>query len=114
MNRLISVSSQAVVTTLFVLCVLLLSMKLKVGNKFINFMGTITLEFYLIHGLFVELFGWQFDGGVRSPHHIKYVIVYVLVVFALGVPSAILLKHIHEIILGKRKVSAKASLKISA
>ena len=103
MNRVISVSSQAVLTTWFVLCVLLLSMKLKVGNKFINFMGTITLEFYLIHGLFVELFGWQFDGGVRSPYHPKYVIVYVLLVFALGLPSAVLLKKFHTFVLGLGK-----------
>jgi peptidoglycan/LPS O-acetylase OafA/YrhL len=84
-------------------------MKVKIGNKFLAFMGTITLEFYLIHGLFVELFGWQFDGGVPSPHHIKYVIVYVLVVYALGVPSAILLKKLHGLILGTGKKKSEGS-----
>ena len=100
LRRRISLLSQIVLTSEFVFCVLLLNMKLKIGNKFLKFMGSITLEFYLIHGLYVELFGWQFDGGVKSPHHIKYVIVYVLVVFALGVPSAILLKKLHGVILG--------------
>lgn len=102
MNRRITLLGHSVLCTWFVMCWLLLGMKVKIGNKFLKFMGTITLEFYLIHGLFVELFGWQFDGGVPSPHHIKYVIVYVLVVFALGVPSAILLQNIHNLILGKK------------
>ncbi len=98
-RRRISLLGEMLVTTDFVFACLLLGMKVKIGNKFLKFMGTITLEFYLIHGLFVELFGWQFDGGVKSPHHIKYVIFYVLVVYALGVPSAILLKKLHTFIL---------------
>ncbi|SFB68290.1 acyltransferase family protein [Butyrivibrio sp. YAB3001] len=116
LRRRISLLSQVVLTTEFVFCWLLLGMKVKIGNAFLKFMGTITLEFYLIHGLFVELFGWQFDGGVRSPHHIKYVIVYVLVVFALGVPSAILLKKFHKFVLGlgKKKECPKEEKALSA
>ncbi len=100
-RRRVSLLSQVFLTTEFVFTVLLINMKVAFGNKFLKFMGTITLEFYLIHGLYVELFGWQFDGGVPSPHHIKYVLVYVLVVFALGVPSAMLLKRLHGVILRK-------------
>ncbi|MBO6239767.1 MAG: acyltransferase [Butyrivibrio sp.] len=100
-RRRVSLLSQVFLTTEFVFTVLLINMKVAFGNKFLKFMGTITLEFYLIHGLYVELFGWQFDGGVPSPHHIKYVLVYVLVVFALGVPSAMLLKKLHGVILRK-------------
>ncbi|WP_022774730.1 acyltransferase family protein [Butyrivibrio sp. AE2015] len=100
-RRRVSLLSQVFLTTEFVFTVLLTNMKVAFGNKFLKFMGTITLEFYLIHGLYVELFGWQFDGGVPSPHHIKYVLVYVLVVFALGVPSAMLLKRLHGVILRK-------------
>ena len=100
-RRRVSLLSQVFLTTEFVFTVLLINMKVAFGNKFLKFMGTITLEFYLIHVLYVELFGWQFDGGVPSPHHIKYVLVYVLVVFALGVPSAMLLKRLHGVILRK-------------
>ena len=100
-RRRVSLLSQVFLTTEFVFTVLLINMKVAFGNKFLKFMGTITLEFYLIHGLYVELFGWQFDGGVPSPYHIKYVLVYVLVVFALGVPSAMLLKKLHGFILHK-------------
>ncbi len=109
LRRRISLIGEMLVTTDFVFACLLLGMKVKIGNKFLAFMGTITLEFYLIHGLFVELFGWQFDGGVPSPHHIKYVIVYVLVVYALGVPSAILLKKLHGLILGTGKKKSEGS-----
>ena len=111
LRRRISLLGEMLVTTDFVFAFLLLGMKVKIGNKFLKFMGTITLEFYLIHGLFVELFGWQFDGGVRSPHHIKYVIVYVLAVYALGVPSALLLKKLHGLILGLSKKKNKSDNK---
>lgn len=106
LRRRISLLSQIALTSEFVFCILLLNMKLKIGNKFLKFMGSITLEFYLIHSLYVELFGWQFDGGVPSPYHIKYVIVYVLVVFTLGVASAVPLKMLHELILGKKKTKS--------
>ena len=99
-RRRMTLFAQTFVTTDFVLLSLLLGMKVKIGNRFLKFMGTITLEFYLIHGLFVELFAWEFDGGVRNLHHFKYVIVYVLVVFALGLPSAVLLKKFHQFVLG--------------
>ena len=111
LRRRISLLGEMLVTTDFVFAFLLLGMKVKIGNKFLKFMGTITLEFYLIHGLFVELFGWQFDGGVKSPHHIKYVIVYVLAVYALGVPSALLLKKLHGLILGLSKKKNKSDNK---
>ena len=115
-RRRISLLSQVFVTSGFVFCSLLLGMKIKIGNRFLKFMGTITLEFYLIHGLFVELFGWQFDGGVPSPHHIKYVILYVIAVFALGVPSAILLKKFHKLILNLnfKNIKNTKSEKLSA
>ncbi len=110
-RRRVTLFHQTFVTIDFVFVSLLLGMKVKIGNAFLKFMGTITLEFYLIHGLFVELFGWQFDGGVRSPHHIKYVIVYLLVVFALGVPSAVLLKKLHQFILGLGKKNKPVEMK---
>ncbi|WP_022763218.1 acyltransferase family protein [Butyrivibrio sp. AD3002] len=103
LRRRITLLTQVLVTLDFVFAAILLGMKVKIGNKFLKFMGTITLEFYLIHGLFVELCDHTFDGGVKSPFPIKNVFLYVLVVFALGVPSAILLKKLHGLILGKGK-----------
>ncbi|MCR5342321.1 MAG: acyltransferase [Butyrivibrio sp.] len=100
LRRRMTLLSQVFVTMDFVFASLLLGMKVKIGNRFLKFMGTITLEFYLIHGLFVELCDHTFDGGVKSPFPIKNVFLYVLVVFALGIPSAILLKKLHGLILG--------------
>ena len=110
LRRRLTLLSQVFVTMDFVFAALLLGMKVKIGNRFLKFMGTITLEFYLIHGLFVELCDHTFDGGVKSPFPIKNVFLYVLVVFALGVPSAILLKKFHGLVLGIGKKN-KSELK---
>jgi peptidoglycan/LPS O-acetylase OafA/YrhL len=112
LRRRVSVLSESAICVLFVLAILLLGMKVKIGNKFLKFMGSITLEFYLIHGLYVELCAYNFDGGVKSPFRIHNLLLYVLVVFALGVPSAVLLKKLHNIILRKDKkevANAKAA-----
>lgn len=112
LRRRLTLLSQVFVTCDFVFAALLLGMKVKIGNKFLKFMGTITLEFYLIHGLFVELCDHTFDGGVPSPFPIRNVFLYVVVVFALGVPSAIALKKLHGIILGTgKKKDKKGSIK---
>ena len=70
-------------------------MKLKIGNRFLEFMGTITLEFYLIHGLFLELFAYRFCDIVPSITRIENVAVLIIVVFALSVPAAVGLKKLH-------------------
>ena len=39
---------------IFVLCVILLSMKVKIGNHILGFLGEISLEIYLVQGLFIK------------------------------------------------------------
>ena len=102
-RRRICLLSQMYVTCDFVFCFLLLSMKVKIGNKLLDFMGKITLEFYLIHGLFVELFDHEFCSVVPAPLPIKNVFLYVVAVYALGIPSALLLQKLHHIILRTNK-----------
>jgi membrane-bound acyltransferase YfiQ involved in biofilm formation len=111
LRRRISVGAESLMCVDFVLLVLLLGLKINIGNKFLKFMSKITLEFYLIHGLYVELCAYNFDGGVKSPFRIHNLLLYVVVVFVLGVPSALLLKKLHSIILRKdsKKVQAKAA-----
>ena len=110
LRRRISVCAESAICIVFVLAILLLGMKVKIGNKFLKFMGSITLEFYLIHGIFVELCAYTFDGGVKSPFRIKNLLLYVAVVYVLGIPSALILKKIHSLILHKeKKVQAKAA-----
>lgn len=107
LSRWVCLLSQMAVSCTFTFSVFMLNMKIKIGNRFLAFMGTITLEFYLIHGLFVELFGFSFiNDNLKSLYYIKNVALMVVVVFVLAVPSALLLKKLHQIILrtGKKKI----------
>lgn len=92
--------SSSVVFTLF-----MIGLKIKIGNRFLNMMGRITLEFYLIHGLYSELFCYAFEGKMRSLYYIKNIALYILVVFVLGLSSALIIKRCEDFIL--RKTVAK-------
>ncbi len=64
----------------------------KVG-KVLGFFGAMTLEFYLIHGLFVQFFGHHFfDDDTKPACYIRFIPLYVLVVFILSTVSAFVLK----------------------
>ena len=72
----------------FSLFIMLISMKLKVGNKALNFLGGMTLEIYLVHTLFVEMFCKSFIGSDRKFYYIENPFIYLLVVVALTIPIA--------------------------
>ncbi len=96
-RRWISLLSQMAACCSFVFVIFLLGMKVRIGNKALAFMGAITLEFYLIHGLFVQLFGFSFmDNQVDPLYYIRNVALYVLTVLVLSIPSALLLKRFHN------------------
>lgn len=106
-RRWICLLSQVLSSCAFVFWVFLCSMKLRVGNRFLRFMGTITLEFYLIHGLFLELFAYNFDGDVASLYHLRNIPLLLLIVFLLSIPAALLLQKtdraITSLLTGKKK-----------
>lgn len=52
--RLISLLIQVTASILFILLLLLVTMKCCIDNKFLRGVGTISLELYLIHGLFLH------------------------------------------------------------
>lgn len=82
------------------------SEKENVISKFLSFYGSMTLEFYLIHGLFVQMFGHHFMNDSTAPiYYIKNVFVYVIVVFALATASALVLKKIGDFLSGMYKKS---------
>lgn len=56
LTRLVSYSSQALTLTCFVLFILLIMLKVRVGNPILKFLGKISLEIYLIHDLFIQIF----------------------------------------------------------
>lgn len=91
--RILFTTSQMMAAVCFMAVVLLLGLKIRIGNKAINKMGTVTLEFYLIHGLFVELFGYRFiTEDARPLIYIRYVALYTLVVFLCSIGMVILMK----------------------
>lgn len=81
----------------FVLSVMMIGLKVRIGNKILAFLGGLTLEIYLIHGLFVQLFGYCFASeGIKPLYYIKNVALYVLVVMVLTIPSACAVKWISK------------------
>ena len=106
LRRRITLLSEICASSAFVFFVFHLGLKVKIGNRFLKFMGSMTLEFYLIHGLYVGLFGRSFDG-LKSLYHIDNVFLYVLAVFALGVPSAFVLSRLRMLVFGKRPPARK-------
>lgn len=89
-NRWICLLSESLAAFSFVVATFMLNLKLKLGNPVLGMMGKITLEFYMIHGLFLEFFSYRFCDMLPS-YRITNVFLLVIVVFALSVPAALLL-----------------------
>ena len=70
------------------------------GNKVLDFMGKIAFEFYLIHGLFIELFGFNFIDVAPSLYYIRNVTLFVIVIVVLSIPATILLQKFHKWVVG--------------
>ena len=99
-NRFVTLIAQMISSVTFVLLLLVLGMKIQIGNKLLSFLGSMTLELYLIHGLFVHLFGYCFiSERVSSLYYIENVSLYVFVVIILSIPSAFLIKLIDNYII---------------
>lgn len=60
-GRWISFGGQAVSGVSFTIVVMMLGMKIRIGNFLLDILGKMTLETYLVHGLFVQLFLNQAD-----------------------------------------------------
>ena len=93
-HRLMSAGIQWVSAFFFVVCCFLLMMKVQLGNRVLAWLGGMTLEFYLMHGVFVELFGYNFLDISKSIVYIKKVPWYVVVVLACSVPASLLFRLI--------------------
>lgn len=97
--RIIFTTSQMMAAVCFMAVVLLLGLKIKIGNRALKFMGTMTLEFYIIHGLYVELFGYCFMfDGVKPMYYIRNVALYTLVVFACSLVSVYIMKQADRLV----------------
>ncbi len=84
---LITCIFQVLYTFAFVSLYYLLSMKIRIGNPVLSFLGKFTLELYLIHGVFIHMFGYyMIKEGVAPVYYIANVPLFVLVVLALSIP----------------------------
>ena len=69
-----------------------INQKISINNKVLAFLGSMTLELYLIHVLFVEMFSYSFGGtGNDGICYIKNLFLYILVVLVSSFASAYLL-----------------------
>lgn len=80
----------------FTLCVLLISLKFKIGNRTLDFMGKISFELYLSHGLFIHLFR-------SNILNIKSNLAYSLLVFISSTVFAFLFNKLFKIMFSRRK-----------
>ena len=69
-------------------------------QKILDFYGGMTLEFYLIHGLFVQAFGHHFINDSTKPVcYIENIPLYVIVTFILATASSFALKKAGDVII---------------
>ena len=53
----------------------------------LSFLGKFTLELYLIHGIFIHMFGFfMIKDGIKPVYYIENVPLFVLVVLGLSIP----------------------------
>ena len=72
----------------FCLFITLLSMKIEIKNKALDFLGAMTLEIYLVHVLFVELFSEKFINNLEPLFYIQNPFPYMAVIIVLTIPLA--------------------------
>ncbi len=103
LRRIICLSAEMFKSSSVVFVAFLMGLKIRIGNPFLKLMGKITLEFYLIHGLFVEIFCHSLNSKVGTLFYIRNSALFVLVVFALGLPCAIAISKLMGLLpVGKR------------
>lgn len=90
LHRLGSAAGEWLVCICYVAFNFLLLLKVRIGNKALALLGGVTLEYYLAHGIFVELFGYNFQDFARSLVYIKNVPLYIAVVLACGLAATFL------------------------
>ena len=56
---------------------ILLLLKIRIGNRLLELFGKFTLEIYLMHGMFVEMFGFNFLDELPSAYYIESLPMYI-------------------------------------
>ncbi len=102
-HRLMSAGMQWLVSLAYVAFCFLLMMKVRFGNKALAWLSGVTLEFYLMHGIFVELFGYNFLDMGKSLVYIKNVPLFIAAVLACAVPATVLFRLLLKLLTGRMK-----------
>jgi surface polysaccharide O-acyltransferase-like enzyme len=101
MDKLLCLSAQLPWILCFVLLLLLVMMKVRFGNPVLKFLGSISLELYLIHNLFLQGLA---DGSVfRVPSASMYMLLTVLMAVGFATIVSGVDKYIVALITGKKK-----------
>ncbi|MBR4759456.1 MAG: acyltransferase family protein [Lachnospiraceae bacterium] len=87
---------QLLAALVFPVLISMLSLKLQIHNKVLSFLGSMTLETYLVHVFFVEIFCKRFIGSYNPFFYIKNPVLYLLAVIILTMPVAFLIKKLRE------------------
>lgn len=94
-NALIRLIGQLISAYAFAILVMLIGMKVKIGNKVLSFLGRFTLETYLVHPFFVHVFCFAFIMDFAKPiFYIENQFLYVLAIIALSLPIAFVLNKL--------------------
>lgn len=113
-RKWVTLIAETFASSAFVFFVFIAMLKVKIGNRFLGFIGAMTLEFYIIHGLFVELFGYDFSYSLNSIVYIKNPALHTLITFACGIPAAFVLKLWVDLFRKRKNRSVNKSDKRSA
>ena len=94
-------AGQVISSVSFVVFVMLVGRKVRIGNRLLSFLGGFTLEIYLVHPLFVQLFGFAFmNDAVKPLYYIRNPFLYAAAVAFISIPLAFLLHRMIRTISG--------------
>lgn len=93
LTRIAVILGQYLSSAAFVFVCLMIVLKIRIGNRVLDFLGAMSLELYLIHGIFVQAFSYCYISEDTKPlYYIRSVPLYVLVVLVCSVAAAFVLK----------------------
>jgi len=88
-SRITVIIFQFLACLCFITVLLVISLKVQLHNRILCYVGSMTLDLYLIHGFFVQLFGYSFVSDNVAPlYYIKNVWLYAAVVLICSLLSA--------------------------
>ncbi len=90
----VELTGQLISAYAFTILIMLIGMKVQIGNKILKFLGGFTLETYLVHPFFVHAFCFSFVRDDAKPlFYIKNQFLYVLAIIVISLPIAFLLSR---------------------